>query len=439
MKKVIYVLTSLFILCFTACEDATEIFNPESDYAYKQNQFKTLTGQFDYIWKGLNNSYLFWYADSTDWDAVREAYLPRFQELDGWGKRGVIVEDNTIKSLMNEIANKLLDKHLTIYMSNPYKIDGTVLSATSIDTTRIRGEENEIRLIAGESFYKDNLTKHHQVSNLEYMKYNSSNIEHPVYSCVIDESIPLLHISNYYMTDPVFCEKHPEYLKVVDNFFENVRMLSSHHKLKGIIIDNRFNSGGCLADLDLFVQTFSSKPVDIFRERTKIGFGKYDYSRWIVYTITPNLERYIDIKDTPIVVLQDKYSASAGELVGHALSLLPNTFIIGENSWGAHGTLFSGNVSVDDTTTNIYDLFRSGSFNVDSLDYCLKKYGGVAAVKTATVCCEIKNRHTGKYELFEGQGIEPDKYVKFNVIDYILQMGDNQLDAALNYIRENNP
>lgn len=437
MKRFFTIIAALCMLCLTACEDATEVFNPNSDYRYKQKQFTTLAGQFEYIWTGLNNSYLFWYAETADWDAVRDEYLPKFQELDELGKKGLEVKDDTIKSLMSEIASMLLDKHLVIYMSNPYKNDGTFLTEADIDLSSIK--ENGIwRIIAGDSYYKENLTRNYQVSNFEEMQYNVSGTEHNVYSCVIDGSIPFLHISNYYVTTPEFCGIFPDYLSVVDNFFDNVRALSSQHKLKGVVIDNRFNSGGGLSDLELFVQTFSSTPVEVFRHRTKTGLGKYDYSPWIPYKVNPNPGNYIDINNAPIVVLQDMYSASAGELVGHALSLLPNTYIIGEVTRGAHGDIIQGSATIDGVVAGLYDVFYSGSFNVDSLDYCIKTYGGAAAVRTAMACNEIKNRHTGKYELREGKGIEPDEYVKFDETKFVLKAGDNQLEAALNYIRKKN-
>lgn len=438
MKTIITLMAGLCMICLTACEDATEVFNPDTDSAYKQEQFTTLAGQFDYIWTGLNNSYLFWYADSTDWDAVRDEYLPQFQELDELGKKGLEVEDIIIEWLMYKIASKLLDKHLTIYMSNPYRNDGTILSAMGVDLSSVI-ENGYWRIIAGDSYYKDNLIQNYQISHMEKMQYNLGGTSHNVYSCVVDGSIPLLHISNFFITDPDFCVQNPEYLLVIERFFDNVRTLGSQNKLKGIVIDNRFNSGGRLSDLELFVQTFSSNPMEIFRDRTKTGLGKYDYSPWMPYKVTPNPEKFIDIHNAPIVVLQDMYSASAGEIVGHALSLLPNTYIIGERTQGAHGALLEGNATVNGVTTSLYDFFRSGSFNVDSLNYCIKKYGGAAAVRTATVCSELKNRHTGKYELLEGKGIEPDEYVKFDEARFLLKAGDNQLEAALNYIRKKNP
>lgn len=426
MKRILTILASFCLLFLTACEDATEIFNPESDYAYKQKQFSTLAGQFDYIWTGLNNSYVFWYADSTDWDAVREEYLPKFQKLDELGQKGIEVKDDTIKSLISKISMSLLDKHLEISMSNPYAENPVALQTSSFEFDEISTIVEVLMLID----YRINLYKQCNTSNVEEDGVNLS--------CVIDDSIVYLHTMHYYYTIPNHLQLSPKYISVFDNFFSNIRALSSQQKLKGIIIDNRSNYGGNIGDLNLFVQTFSSNDIVVARQRSKIGFGKYDYSHWMPYIISSDPTKYIEINNAPIVVLQNGRSASAGERVGHALSLLPNTHLIGERTFGAYSPVVEGSMESDGRQINSYDYFHSGSFNVDSLDYCIKKYGGAAAVRTAFSCHELKNRHTGKFEQREGIGIDPDEYVKLDTVRLSNFNGDNQLEAALNYIRKKN-
>lgn len=424
MKKIIYYIASLLLLCLISCEDTTTVYNPNSDTAYKKQQFSTLAGQFDYIWTGLNNSYVFWYADSTNWDAIREHFMPEFQELDRLGKMGADIKDETIDSLITEVVSSLRDRHLTIYMSNPYSDNPSPISTIS-GLSSLAMRDGSLLLIFGDKYYKDNLFKNYSISFDRMFNYTEGEMEKNAYSCVIEDSIPFLHIGNYYLTDKDFCQKNPEYLAVVSDFFDNIRSLSSQDKLKGIIIDNRFNTGGRLEDEEAFVQTFSSESLEVSRQRSKYGLGKYDYSPWLPFIINPNNEKHINTHNVPIVILQDLYSISAGEIVGHSLSLLPNTYLIGNRTFGALSPEAVGG----------FDVFHTGSFNSDSIDYYLKNYGVAAGVYTACVCTEVKNKKTGKFEQLEGIGIEPDEYVELDELRLIKKEGDNQLDAALRYIR----
>lgn len=417
MKRILMFTASTCLLSFFACEELTEVFNPYTDTEYKKQQFSTLAGQFDYIWTGLNNSYVFWYADATDWDTVREHYMPEFEALDELGNKGVEVKDGIIDSLLTEIAAPLRDRHLELFMSNPYSEKPSPIGSISGQSALLMRDDSWL-LLTGNLLYKLNLLNYNY-SDLK--NYSAGNFT--VYSCVINDSIPLLHMPNYHITNADFCRENEEYLPVVNSFFDNIRTLSSQGRLNGIIIDNRINGGGNATDIELFFQTFSSKPLVISRQRTKNGLGKRDYTRWVPYIINPDKNKYIDIHGAPIVILQNFFSMSAGEVMGHALSFLPNTHIIGERTYGANGML------------NDKDCAFTGPINYDSIDYYIEHYGAGAAVKTAFICIEMKNKHSGEFEQLEGIGISPDEYVQLDDSLLISCKGDNQLDAAIKYIR----
>lgn len=426
MKRIIVYLSSIFLLCLTSCEDMTTVFNPNSDAEYKKKQFSTLAGQFDYIWTGLNNSYMFWYSDSTDWDAVRDKYLPKFRELDEMWQRGDSVNDAIIYLYITDIASTLRDRHLEIHMTNPYSSLPRSITTISGLLSSLSSDLG-ILLRIGNRFYKDNLFNNYPVSNIKEMEYNDG-IHKYAYSCVINDSIPFIHVPNFYTTDSIFCKNNPGYSHVVNNFFDNIRLLSSQNRIKGIIIDNRFNFGGQLADLESFIQTFSSMQTEVYRQRSKTGLGKFDYSPWIPFIINPDPTKYVDIHNAPIIILQDHYSMSAGELLGHALSFLPHTHLIGRPTYGAHSILANG----------LFEYFHTGSFNTDSINYYIENYSAAAGVQTATVCIELRNKVTGKYEQLESIGITPDENIKLDQDRFFSITGDNQLDAAIKYINNNN-
>ena len=65
IKINIWILATLLAL-LTACRD-------EADDVIQPGMLEgknSLTEQFDIIWNGINQNYVFWEIDPTDWDAV---------------------------------------------------------------------------------------------------------------------------------------------------------------------------------------------------------------------------------------------------------------------------------------------------------------------------------------------------------------------------------
>lgn len=69
---------SIFItlLLLVACDNS---FNPKAPYEYLDDG--TWSGIFEGYWHGMNENYVFWDVDGTDWDRVYSEYLPKFQAL----------------------------------------------------------------------------------------------------------------------------------------------------------------------------------------------------------------------------------------------------------------------------------------------------------------------------------------------------------------------
>ena len=85
----------------TACRDEVDdVIQPGALTADK-----SLTEQFDAIWHGINQNYVFWEADPTDWDAVYSQYRPRFVELD----KQEAVPTADLQKLYEEICGSFID------------------------------------------------------------------------------------------------------------------------------------------------------------------------------------------------------------------------------------------------------------------------------------------------------------------------------------------
>ena len=94
----------------TACRDeADDVIQPGILTADK-----SLTEQFDAIWHGINQNYVFWEADPTDWDAVYSQYRPRFVELD----KQEAVPTADLQKLYEEICGSFIDHHMLVQLRN---------------------------------------------------------------------------------------------------------------------------------------------------------------------------------------------------------------------------------------------------------------------------------------------------------------------------------
>lgn len=70
--KDLFILTVVFIFSLSSCrKDTTMVYNPEDPY-YRESKIKTLAGQWDYIWHAMDNQYVFWDIDATNWDALHD-------------------------------------------------------------------------------------------------------------------------------------------------------------------------------------------------------------------------------------------------------------------------------------------------------------------------------------------------------------------------------
>lgn len=62
----------------------------------------------------MNNTYVFWDIDPTDWDKIHDDYLPRFRELDALET----IETEKLQELYTEICENLVDHHFSLAIIN---------------------------------------------------------------------------------------------------------------------------------------------------------------------------------------------------------------------------------------------------------------------------------------------------------------------------------
>ena len=73
-------LSLLIVLSLASCrKEPLEVTDPDRHFC------TTYTSQFETVWTGIDQGYLFWDRDTVDWDEVYERMRPVFLEFD---KRG---------------------------------------------------------------------------------------------------------------------------------------------------------------------------------------------------------------------------------------------------------------------------------------------------------------------------------------------------------------
>ncbi|MDY6426955.1 MAG: S41 family peptidase [Bacteroidales bacterium] len=428
MKKIIILFITAMLFALTSCKDnMTAISNPDSP-EYIAEADKSFEGEMLALWEGINQSYVFWETDKTDWDAKRDEMIALGKELDNLQNTGMLEWDNENKDLIDKIAAPfigLIDHHMGITIVNPYILDEKKRQDEAIDVSPAEYEVktrpyyhqripftvymNSFVNVLGSSRYTDLVAT-------TYKQEDGGKID--IISALIDGCIPYLHMSGYNM-DVILKDEESKGALALTTYYENIKQLKQSGKLKAVILDNRGNGGGAVADLDYVAGLFMENTEVAMYNRTKNGLGKYDFANVTSQIVNPNTSSpyYVgDLGNVPYVVLQDLYSISMGEMSTNFISRMPNAVTVGERTYGGHGTLF---------TSNTYEQNGyNGSFNQNRNGH---------SVYTTNTESELFNKKTNEWRILEGYGVEPD--IECIVSDATLSgKDDNQLMRALQYI-----
>src|ERR1700743_1108169 len=104
-KKILLTVLLPATLCFSACYK--DLQRPAATSVYTGDTFTSL---FMGYWNGMNNNYVYWAIDSTDWDRVYRTYEPLFAKLDLHDSNDV----RTSVQYFTQITAGLVDGHYTI-------------------------------------------------------------------------------------------------------------------------------------------------------------------------------------------------------------------------------------------------------------------------------------------------------------------------------------
>lgn len=353
---------------------------------------------FEAYWNGMNNNYVFWDIDPTNWDDVYKKYKPLFAKMN--------INDSTdvrkSYTYFKEMTSQLVDSHYILKIEHDYVKDSAAIIPADLRHSKQPGYHYGI----SNDFFYDTIP-------LKYLDtgYVKGSVELPgkgrlfAIAGKIKNNILYLHFNQFGLKSIYESQTPNDVQKALKYYFDQ---LQNTPGLKGIIMDVRSNGGGALADLDFLVGPLTDKSYSFGATRTKGGMGRLDYTPWIDACVHP--AKNAKVFTAPIVVLADLHSASMAEITVMALKALPagNVTFIGERTWGANGPL----------NPNI-DIYNGGQFTTDFL----------SMVRTSTIMLRYKD---GK--IYEGLGFPPDIEVNYN--EAALDAGtDPQLEKAISLIQ----
>ncbi len=376
-------------LGFSSCRK--EILQVNSTSSYTAHNFNDI---FEGFWNGMNNNYVFWSEETTNWDAVYTKYKPLFAKLSLIDS----ADNETALTYFEEMTKDLKDSHYTLtfptlgYQISPAENRKIAISTATPDSIYVLPSAMFSSLIPKK--YIDS-TSLKQGSDTVY--FNGSPSLFKVMSGTIKS-----RILYFYFSDFAFSQSGSNTYPIIIAFLNTLRNLPS--TIKGIVIDVRGNGGGSITDLDFLVGNMITKPLQYGYTRSKSGNGRLDYTPWAPAIVTPqDGAKEITI---PIVALADHTSVSMAEITALAINTLPNGKFIGTTTWGANGPLAP------------QQYYNSGQFTIGSY---LSVYTSSSMFKTLDG------------NIYEGRGIPPGIWVRETSAAYNNGV-DLQLDAAINYI-----
>ncbi len=409
MKRTIILFLTTVMLIATSCrEHGVELMNPTTIV------YDLPSEQFEAIWHGINNGYAFWDIESTNWDSLYMVYHPRFEALDTLVKNDESISTQTLREYYTDICGRFIDHHMRITIKNIWS-----------DTED--AEKNTIYIQPGlleaqkRPYYRKPTTFSDSlllkcIMNIDNKKGAFAGTDEngkyrSALACNFD-GIAYFKLSGYMLTEAFHSS---DSLSIsIQNVYRQFYEWCTADDLKGIIIDNRGNMGGNIADMSYVVAPFLQSDLQLGETRRKEGLGRYDYTPWVPFIIkkTEPLEGVDSIGEitVPIVALADLWSVSMGEMTSKAISMMPTGCIIGERTFGGHGPLF-GNFEI-----NYAGPYEANSHEVYTSSDVLRDADG---------------------SITEGIGYTPTYEVLYD--EEQMRAGvDVQLNAAIKYIKTGN-
>ncbi|HWB25886.1 MAG TPA: S41 family peptidase [Chitinophagaceae bacterium] len=418
MKKLASYTSKSYLLLICAVTVLIIVSSCHKEISTTNQTGSTATGNFSQVfedfWTNMNNNYVFWSIDTTNWDNMHTLYAPKFASLNLYDSADNIKAQGYFKAMVDGLS----DSHYTLFpgggyiqpahdrkLQNPQFIEnmfGTAPYSPSVD---------------GHFYYTNTLDSLYLSEKVVGVDTTGSNKDmYAVSGMVSGSNILYLAFSKFALVSE-YQGGSAKIKAVLDYFFNKLSSAS----VTGLIIDVRGNIGGDVSDLNFLVGSLISSPLQVGYTRSKSGTGRLDYTPWAPAIVTPRAGATAFTK--PIVVLADGESVSMAELTTMSLKRLSNTTVVGDTTWGANGPLTDNSV------------FNAGSFNFGNV------YNNIETGATTYYGNAYTSSTMFKYmddKIYEGKGFPPDVELKQSITTVFLRnnyIDDPQLDKAISLLQ----
>lgn len=417
--------SAVILLSLSSCrKEPLDIYNPNN------RSCMTFEQQFQAVWDGMDESYMFWERDTVDWDARYAKYQPVFAAFDARPANNPVTQAE-YQEAWDGLFEGILDHHLygLLWCPKNRGFQATVSPGMNDYShwTDIYAQLNALRNQPGVS---------------HYLACDPSGEYVPgSWFCLFPGKTPGKKIAYFRFTGfsfmqmrahlddipnkvtaqaPVIAFYGPRYY---EGMVDGNACYANNDSVEALIIDVRGNGGGNLADLKPLVGSLSQDNVTLGYTRVKEGMGRLDYSAWTPFLIKSTPGHLNTAK--PIVVLADINSASCAEMTTLYIKSLPNGTFIGERTYGATCALWP-------QSGTMHDIFYNGCFGDEF--YWENRYPYNKKIFSYFIYTSTFDMVDRDYNSLEGVGVQPDIEVLFNASE--LRRGvDAQLNRALEYLR----
>lgn len=430
--KIFIIVLSAVAMLFASCrKEGEELLNPNARYANSYAQ------QFDAVWHGIDNCYVFWSRDNTDWDAIYKEYKPKFEAFDAALETAIIqhkkkeeaVPDSVFIQTWIEVVGGLLDHHFALSVRNYSTGNKQTIGGSAREVKKRPGYK------ATDKTAQYNALANHEKLDKIYINNDNSVMRVALLNKSNGKKIAYFRLNGFNISNlfngksftrgrqafvPEASDNDAAFLRPLYYFYGANWVQRTYNTIvqggnkdgwinddnvEGIIFDVRGNGGGNAGELTPVLGAMTQHETHYGYSRTKEGLGRLEYSAWTPFILkTPEFH----LKTAkPIVVLADANSASCAEITTQTIHSLPNGKFIGNRTCGATCPLLPGG----------FNVLLSGVFgNYDEYGYY----------------CYTSNFDlvTTDYTSLEGKGVTPDYDVEYKGEDG----KDEQLDAAIEYL-----
>lgn len=238
---------------------------------------------FEYLWKTLDEKYVFFEYKEINWDSIYHEFRPRVEAGVG---------DKEFFNLMDDMLFLLRDGHVNLY--SPY---GSSRSHTWYMESPL-------------NFNRTNI----------FRTYLGPEARHtgPFVSQVIDSV-------GYIYYDSFAAEIRPSDIDYLVNDFDG---------LKGIVIDVRSNGGGSSRNGRIFASRFADQTRHVSTHLYKRGPAHDDFYDPVPQFLSPEGSKQFQ---KPVVILMNRFSYSATNDFILKMKALPHVTLMGDHSGGGGG------------------------------------------------------------------------------------------------------